>query len=113
MEARAEKTKPSGPVAAVLLASGISALVLAILTVAAESSETFAMSLAYDLEVGPLSGKTLWATGAFFASWGVLSVALRKRDLDLNKVAIITAVMIAIALVGTFAPFFELFAPEE
>ena len=98
--------------AAVLLASGIGAVVLAVLTVLAEGNETFTESLAYDLEVGPLSGKTIWATAAFLASWGVLAVALRKRDLDLGKVTIITAVLIGLGLLGTFAPFFQLFAPE-
>ena len=33
----------------------------------AEASVSFKDSLAYDLEVGPLSGKTLWAAFAFFA----------------------------------------------
>ena len=115
MEARAATTaaKPSGPVAAVMLAAGIGSLVLAGLVIAAEASESFAMSLAYDLEVGPLSGKTLWAAGAFFASWGVLTAVLRKRDVELGKVAIIAGVMVGLALIGTFSPFFELFAPEE
>ena len=112
MEARAAAAKPSGPVAAVLLAAGIGALVLAVLTIWAEASESFAESLAYDLEVGPLSGKTLWATGAFFGSWGLLAAVLRKRDLDLGKVAIVTAVLVALGLLGTFAPFFQLFASE-
>jgi hypothetical protein len=99
-------------VAAVLLASGIGAVVLAVLTVLASSSESFAESLAYDLEVGPLSGKTIWAVAAFLGSWGLLTAVLRKRDLDLGKVALVTAILIGVALVGTFAPFFELFAPE-
>ena len=105
--------KPSGPVAAVLLATGIGALVLAVLVVWAEASEGFAESLAYDLEVGPLSGKTIWATVAFLGSWAVLSVALRRREVDLMKTAAVTAVLIGLGLLGTFAPFFQLFAPAE
>ena len=112
MEARANDLKPSGPVAAVLLASGIGGVVLAGLTIAAESSESFANSLAYDLEVGPLSGKTIWAAAAFLVSWGALTAALRKRDMNLGTVGIVAAVLIGLALVGTFAPFFQLFAPE-
>jgi hypothetical protein len=108
----AQEAKPDGPVAAVLLAAGIGALVLAVLTVVAESSESFAESLAYDLEVGPLSGKTIWATVAFLASWGALTAALRNRQVGLGKVAIVSAVLIGLALIGTFAPFFQLFAPE-
>src|SRR6266511_963552 len=112
MEARVGDLKPSGPVAAVLLASGIGAIVLAGLTIAAEASESFANSLAYDLEVGPLSGKTIWATAAFLVSWGALTAVLRKRDVNLGTVGIIAAVLVGLALVGTFAPFFQLFAPD-
>lgn len=117
MEARAEisdeTAKPTGPVAAVLLATGIGSLVLAILVVIAESSESFAESLAYSERVGPLSGKTIWSVVAFLLSWLVLGVALRNRNVGLRKVAIVSGVLIALALIGTFAPFFQLFAPEE
>jgi hypothetical protein len=112
MEARAADVKPNGPVAAVLLATGLGALVLAILTVWAEASASFKDSLAYDLEVGPLSGKTIWATVAFLGSWGVLTLVLRNREVDLNKVLIIAGVLLALGLVGTFSPFFELFTEE-
>jgi hypothetical protein len=105
-------TRPSGPVAAVLLATGIGSLTLAILVVIAESSESFAMSLAYSDRVGPLAGKTIWAVAAFLGSWLVLGFALRNRDVDLRKVAIVAGVLVALALVGTFSPFFELFKPE-
>lgn len=118
MEARAadmstREMKPSGPVAAILLAAGIGSLVLAGLVIWAAASEGFADSLAYDLEVGPLSGKTLWATAAFLGSWGILTPILWRRNPDLVKIAIISGVMVALALVGTFSLFFELFAPEE
>jgi hypothetical protein len=116
MEARAQRsetTRPDGPVAAVLLATGIGSLALAILVIIAESSESFANSLAYSERVGPLSGKTIWAVVAFLGSWLVLGVALRKRDVNLRIVAIAAGVLIVLALVGTFAPFFQLFAPED
>jgi len=104
--------RPDGPVAAVLLAAGIGSVVLAVLVIWAEAKESFADSLAYDLEVGPLSGKTLWATAAFLGSWAILALALRRREVDLGKVAVISGVLIALGLVGTFAPFFQLFAPD-
>ena len=104
--------RPNGPVAAVLLATGIGSVVLAVLVVLAEAKEKFADSLAYDLEVGPLSGKTIWATAAFLISWAVLALVLRRRDVSLGGVAVVTGILLAIALVGTFSPFFELFAPD-
>lgn len=106
------QTRPNGPVAAALLATGIGAVVLAILVILAESSESFAKSLQYSDRVGPLSGKTIWAVVAFLGSWLGLGLALRSRNLDLPRIAIVAGVLVALALVGTFAPFFQLFAPD-
>jgi hypothetical protein len=52
----------SGPAAAAILAAGIGALVLGILTTWAEASEGFKEDLQWNDKVGPLSGKTI--TGA-------------------------------------------------
>jgi hypothetical protein len=105
--------RPNGPVAAVLLATGIGSLVLAVLVVWAEASESFADSLAYSDRVGPLSGKTIWAVVAFFVSWAGLHAMLRRRDVNLRVVWLITLALLALGLLGTFSPFFELFAPAE
>ena len=105
--------RPEGPVAAALIAVGLGSLALAILVVWAEASESFKESLAYDDGVGPLSGKTIWGTVVYFVSWAGLHLALRKRDIPLKTAATITAVLLALAFVGTFSPFFEMFAPEE
>ena len=109
--ARGEE-RPEGPVAAALLATGVGSLVLAILVVIAEANESFAMSLAYSDRVGPLSGKTIWAVGAYAGSWAILAVALRGRRMNLRAVAVLSGVLLALALVGTFSPFFELFKSE-
>jgi hypothetical protein len=104
--------KPSGPVAAVLLAAGIGALMLGILTVWAEASVGFKDSLAYSDRVGPLAGKTIWAVVAFFVSWGALTVGLRGRRVDLAKVTVISLVLLGLGYLGTFSSFFRLFEAE-
>jgi hypothetical protein len=109
---RAVDARPSGPVAAMLLATGIGSLVLAILVILAEASRSFADSLAYSDRVGPLSGKTIWAVVAFLGSWAALTALLRNREVDLGKVATVAGVLIGLALLGTFSPFFELFAAD-
>jgi hypothetical protein len=109
---RAVDARPSGPVAAMLLATGIGSLVLAVLVILAEASRSFADSLAYSDRVGPLSGKTIWAVVAFLGSWAALTALLRNREVDLGKVAIVAGVLIGLALLGTFSPFFELFAAD-
>jgi hypothetical protein len=104
--------RPSGPVAAALLAAGLGSLVLAILVIVAEASESFANSLAYNDRVGPLSGKVIWALVAYAGSWLVLWGVLRRRDFPLATAAIACAVLVGLAFIGTFAPFFQLFAPD-
>ena len=101
--------KPDGPIAAVLIAAGIGALVLGVLTVWAEASEGFAESLAYSDRVGPLSGKTIWATAAFVVGWVALTFALRRRRVDLLKATVVSVVLLGLGYLGTFSPFFRLF----
>ena len=111
--AREPRVRPNGPIAAVLLATGIGALVLAVLVVLAEASESFKDSLAYSDRVGPLAGKTIWAVVAFFVSWAGLHAVMHRREVNLRTVWLITLALLALGLLGTFSPFFELFAPAE
>jgi len=106
------EARPNGPVAAALLATGIGSLVLAILVVAAEASESFAESLMYSDRVGALSGKTIWAVVAYLGSWLGLAAVLRNRTVDLQRVAVVAGILVALALIGTFSPFFQLFKPD-
>jgi hypothetical protein len=104
--------KPEGPIAAVLIAAGIGALVLGILVVWAEASVGFRESLAYNDRVGPLSGKTIWAVVAFVVSWAVLTLALRRRRVDLMKATIVSVALLGLGYLGTFSPFFRIFESE-
>jgi hypothetical protein len=105
--------RPFGPVAAAFLAAGIGALVLGILTTLAEASEGVASALEWSKSVGPLMGKTILAVVAFALSWVILHLTLRDKDPAPRTVFTWTAVLVAIGLVLTFPPFFQLFAPEE
>jgi hypothetical protein len=109
---QAAVAKPEGPIAAVLIAAGIGALVLGILTVWAEASVGFKESLAYNDRVGPLSGKTIWAAVAFVVSWVVLTLALRRRRVDLMKATAVSVVLLGLGYLGTFSPFFRIFESE-
>jgi hypothetical protein len=102
-------TRPNGPAVAVMLAAGIGALVLGILTTVSEASEGLHDFLEWSDRVGPLSGKTSIAAIAFFASWGGLHLGLRDREIDWKPVIIATIALVAVALVLTFPPFFQLF----
>jgi hypothetical protein len=107
-----EQDKPNGPVAAALLAGGIGAATLGVVTTLAEASEAFAQALAWIPAVGPLTGKALVSVIVFFVAWLVLYFLFRGKEVNFNRIFTISLVLLFIGLLGTFPPFFELFASE-
>ena len=105
-------TKPDGPLAAVLLAAGIGSFALGLFTTLAEASSGFRDRLVLNAGVGPLSGKTVWATVVFLIAWAVLAARLRNRDGLLRSATIVFVVLTVLGLLGTFPIFFQAFAPE-
>ena len=103
---------PDGPLAAVLLAAGIGAFALGLFTTLAEASAAFRERLVLNSAVGPLSGKTVWATVIFLVAWAVLAARLRNRDGLLRSATTIFVVLTLLGLLGTFPIFFQSFAPE-
>jgi fluoride ion exporter CrcB/FEX len=104
--------RSEGPAVAALLAVGIGAFVLGLLTTLAEASTTIREWLQLTDAVGPLSGKTTFAVIAWLIAWGVLHLALRERARLTTGVLVATGVLLALGLLGTFPVFFELFASE-
>lgn len=104
--------KPNGPIAAVMIAAGIGAVILGLFTVLSEASEGVHEFLEFDEGVGPLSGKTILGAVAFLVSWGGLYAALRDRELAWKPVIVATIVLLVIAVVLTYPPFFTSFASE-
>lgn len=104
--------KPNGPAVAVMIATGIGALVLGIFTVLSEASESVHEFLEFSERVGPLSGKTVFGTAAFLLGWGGLHLAIRDREVDWRPAIAALLVLLAVGLVLTFPPFFQLFASE-
>lgn len=114
IEWRAEELRiverPNGAAAAAFLAGGIGVLVLGLLTTLNEASTGVHDFLEFWSDVGPLSGKTIVASGAFVVSWLALAPLMWMRNVPLNTVFIVTGVLIVGGLIGTFPEFFELFA---
>ena len=104
--------RSSGPVAAAVLATGIGAFVLGLLTTLNEASTGVHDFLDFDEDVGPLSGKTIIAVIAYFASWAVLHGLWRRQTPLLRPILIATVVLIALGVLGTFPTFFQAFASE-
>ena len=104
--------RPTGPVAAAVLATGFGAAVLGLLTTLSEASTGVHDFLEFDEDVGPLSGKTILAVIAYLASWAVLYGLWRRQNPALRPILIATVVLIALGVLGTFPTFFQAFASE-
>lgn len=105
--------KPEGPVAAAILAGGVGALALGVLTTLAEASPSIKEFLDLYSPVGPLSGKTIGAVLIWLVSWAVLHVFYRARAVESRKALAVALALIALGVIGTFPVFFQAFAPAE
>jgi uncharacterized membrane protein YdcZ (DUF606 family) len=104
--------RPNGPAAAAFLAGGVGVLALGLLTTLSEASTDVADFLNFWNRVGPLTGKTVFASGAFAVCWLALAPLMWRRNVPLNTVFIVTSALIIAGLIGTFPEFFQLLAPD-
>lgn len=101
--------KPEGPIAAAVLAGGVGAAALGVVTTLAEVSEGIRSWLQWSDAVGPLSGKVLVAVAVWLVAWAILHAALRRRRYETRRALVVSLVLIAVGVVGTFPTFFQLF----
>jgi len=101
-----------GAAAAAVVASGIGALSMGLLTTGAELSTGLKTALTLNAGVGPLSGKTIFATVAYIVSWIILHTLWKDKDVDFGRKATLTAVLLAGAVLLTFPIFFQALAGE-
>ena len=99
-----------GMAAAALLAAGVGALVLGLLTTLAEASTGTKDVLQFNDRVGPLSGKTIIGAAVYFGALLVFGLLWRKRALALRPVFIAAVVLLVLGFLGTFPTFFQAFA---
>ena len=110
---RNSSEKPNGPAVAAILAAALAFALLGVVTTLAEVFGGFGAWLAFSGRVGMLSGETTIAIAAYFVSWLGLGLLWRRADPPLLPVAVVSAVLIAVGLLGTFPPFFRLFGVAE
>ncbi len=103
--------KVNGPVSAALLAGGIGAAALGLITFAFEMNDksAFAKSLTRNKGVGGLSGKSGLAIIIFFLSWAILHFVWKDKDTNFARISTIAIVLLFIGLIGTFPPVWGLF----
>lgn len=111
----ASDTKPNGPVAAAFLAGGIGSATLGLLVVLAELSGAihdfldFATNFGLGSGVGNLSGKAFVATVVFIVAWAIGYYVWRGKEVDFNRILVISLVLVAIGFALTFPPIFLVF----
>jgi hypothetical protein len=101
--------KPEGPIAAAVIAGGIGAFALGLVTTLAEASEGIRNWLQWSDAVGPLSGKVIVAVLVWLVAWAILHVALRSRRYETRRALVVSLILIGLGVVGTFPTFFQLF----
>ena len=105
--------KPEGPVTAAIIAAGVGALALGILTTLAEANEGIKEFLRLYEPVGPLSGKTTGAVLIWLVTWAVLHLMDRAQAIESRKALWVSLVLVGLGVLGTFPLFFQAFAPAE
>jgi hypothetical protein len=103
----AELLRPSGPAAAVVLAAGLACFTLGLLSVLTAASGSVSDALTLSDRVGDVSGISIAAFVVFFVTWAALTVAWRRADPPLTRIAAASGALIALGLLGTFPPFFN------
>jgi hypothetical protein len=109
MTAQVSETKKNGLAAAALLAGGIGAFGIGLMTVLAEASPAIKEALTFVKPVGPLSGKTTVGVIIWLIAWAILGYLWKDKEVALNKVVIAAFIFLALGFLFTFPPFFLLF----
>jgi len=107
--------RPDGPGAAAMVSAGFGIFVLGLLTTLSEAStglHDFLEDFQGGVGVGPLAGKVILASIAYFVSWAVLALVWRRRDVDIRRWFAVGLVLGILGAVGTFPTFFQLFTVE-
>lgn len=99
----------NGPAAAAILASSIGSLALGFFTTLAQAIIPMKDALNFYNPAGPLSGKTAVAVVVWLVAWAVFHTRWKHTQVDFPKVFVVTLILIALGLLGTFPLFFERF----
>src|SRR4029450_2833545 len=94
-------TRIDGPPAASLIAAGGGAAVLGRFVTLAEASTDIKDWLQWNDRVGPLSGKTILAVIAYFATLAVLGFVWRGRSFALRSILIVAGILVVLGLLFT------------
>jgi hypothetical protein len=102
-----------GPVWAGILAAGIGCAALGALVDLSEASKSVSKALSFYSPTGDLSGKTVLAIVIWLVAWAALQARWKNSNVHSPKmILIVSLLLILVAVVAVFPPFFELFAAD-
>jgi len=104
---------PNGPAWACILAAGIGCAALGLLVDLAEAFKGVSNALSFYHPTGDLSGKTIVAILIWIIAWAILHARWKHRSIQSpGKIMAASLILILIALIAVFPPFFEFFAAD-
>jgi hypothetical protein len=106
------KDLPNGPVAVALIAGGIGAAAIGLLTTLAEASPAVKAALNWYNPAGPLTGKSLLGVAIYLVAWVVLHYLYRGQNVNFARATALAFALLSVGLITTFPPFFELFTAQ-
>jgi multisubunit Na+/H+ antiporter MnhG subunit len=97
------KEVPNGAAMAAFLAAGIGAFAVGLFVLLNETGIFKAPTL-YE-PAGGVSGRTTLAVVAWLVAWGVLHARWKEREVAAAAVWVVTVILTALGILGTFPPF--------
>lgn len=102
-----KETLNNGAAAAAILAAGVGTFAFGVLVCLSENIKAVGNLLTFSKPVGALSGKTDLMIVVWLVAWLVLGLKWKNRQVSLGKVFLLTMLLLALGLLGTFPPFFN------
>jgi hypothetical protein len=101
--------RPNGAGAAAILAAGIGAFLVAVFAILADQSPAIKSLMIFWKPTGPLSGVTTCAIVLWLASWAILNMRWRNRNVALARVNAAAFALLILGFLLTFPPIADLF----
>lgn len=102
----------NGLASAALLAGGIGAFAIGLMTILSEASAAFKTAITFYAPTGALSGKTTLGVLIWLIIWAILGRLWKNRDVSFGKVVLAAFFFLALGFLFTFPPVFLLFVAE-
>ena len=99
----------NGNAAAAIVAACFGSAALGVLVVLSEAFPEFKKLLNLYDPVGPLSGKVVLTIIFWLCAWIIFHVAWKKKDVHERALIFYVVILLVVAFVGTFPPFYGLF----